>query len=68
MRHNIAMRHECSAQEIKALNEAMWGVVAELKGLIAPDLRQEFKPLAGLLCLPLRNRQLGVNWPTAGPI
>lgn len=47
MQYNTAMRHECSTQEIKALNEAMWGIVAELKTLIAPDLQEEYKPLTG---------------------
>ena len=41
------MRQECSAEEIKVLNKAMWGIVAELKALIAPNLPQDFQPLAG---------------------
>lgn len=48
------MRQECSAEEIKALNKAMWGIVAELKALIAPTLPQDFQPLAGRKadCIP----------------
>ena len=53
MQFSTAMRHECSAHEIKALNEAMWGVVAELKGLIAPERHEVYKPLTGCLMLAL---------------
>lgn len=52
MQHEMGMRQDCSVEEVTALNRAMWGIVAELRHLIAPNLQAEYKELTGAQSCP----------------
>lgn len=47
VQYETQARNECTKEEIKALNTAMWGVLAEVKDLIAPCADVDYKPLTG---------------------
>lgn len=47
VQYESAIRHDCTKGEIMALNTAMWGVIREMKGLLAPHAEDLYKPLPG---------------------
>ena len=61
VQYNTTTKQECTAQELRALNTAMWSVMAELKSLLAPGAPLELKRPTGLTELTRFPRSISVQ-------